>query len=133
MDKRYFPVVFFKTASGHEPVREWLRNLNSYERKTIGEDLKTVQFGWPLGMPLIKKIEPGLWEVRSRLTNKISRVIFTVIDENIILLHGFIKKSQKLLADDLRIARQRLNDVHKSFNAHQGVRYEKQTSRHKSG
>ena len=114
MDRKYFPVVFFRTESGSEPVREWLKGLTAQERKTIGEDIKTVQFGWPLGMPLIKKIEPGLWEVRSRMVNKISRVIFTVLEENIFLLHGFIKKSQKLPEEDLRIARQRLSDIKRS-------------------
>ena len=77
----------------------------------IGEDIKTVQFGWPIGMPLIKKIEPGLWEVRSRLVNKISRVIFTMMQDHMILLHGCIKKSQKLPEEDLRISRQRLSDL----------------------
>ena len=114
MDKKYFPIVFFKTDTGNEPVREWLKSLAVPDRKRIGEDIKTVQFGWPLGMPLIKKIEPGLWEVRSRLVNKISRVIFTVVGEHIFLLHGFIKKSQKLSAEDLHIARQRLNDLKRS-------------------
>ena len=111
MNKRYFPVVFSRTEVGNETVREWLKELTVQERKIIGEDIKTVQFGWPLGMPLIKKIEPGLWEVRSRLVNKISRVIFTMMGGHIILLHGFIKKSQKLPDEDLRIARQRLNDI----------------------
>ena len=115
MDRRYFSVVFFKTESGNEPVREWLKNLTPNDRKIIGEDIKTVQFSWPLGMPLIKKIESGLWEVRSRLTNKISRVIFTVAGDRIFLLHGFIKKSQKLLREDLDIARQRLNDIKRSL------------------
>ena len=116
MDRRYFPVHFFVTETGNEPVREWLRNLTAQERKMIGEDIKTVQFGWPLGMPLIKKLEPGLWEVRSKLVNKISRVIFTVIDEHIILLHGFIKKSQALPKEDLHLARQRLGDIKRGIN-----------------
>ncbi len=111
MNKKYLSVVFFRTEAGNEPVREWLKELTIQERKIIGEDIKTVQFGWPLGMPLIKKIEPGLWEVRSRLVNKISRVIFTVMEGRIILLHGFIKKSQKLPEEDLRVSRQRLNDI----------------------
>ena len=116
MDRKYFPVVFYKTESGNEPVREWLKSLAVQERKAIGEDIKTVQFGWPLGMPLIKKVEPGLWEVRSRLVNKISRVIFTVIDEHIFLLHGFIKKSQRLSDEDLYVARQRLSNIKRGKN-----------------
>jgi phage-related protein len=78
------------------------------ERKIIGDDLKTAQFGWPLGMPLIRKLEADLWEVRSRLPHRIARVIFTVEDNKMVLLHGFIKKSQKTPVEDLKLARQRL-------------------------
>lgn len=111
MERKYFPVVFFRTQSGNESVREWLKSLTVQERKVIGEDIKTVQFGWPLGMPLIKKLEPGLWEVRSRLMDKVSRVIFTFMEGHIVLLHGFIKKTQRIPQEDLHIARQRLNDL----------------------
>ncbi len=102
-------VNFYKTESGHEPVREWLRSLSHAEKKVIGEDIKTVQFGWPLGMPLVRKIGTDLWEVRSRLDNRIARVLFTVHENLMLLLHGFIKKSQKIPADDLRLAKQRLS------------------------
>ncbi len=70
-------VVFFRSRTGNEPVREWLKSLPLEDRKIIGEDIKTVQFGWPLGMPVVRKLEPGLWEVRSRLKNGVARVIFT--------------------------------------------------------
>lgn len=101
-------VVFFKTTRGHEPVREWLKELKPDEMRIVGEDLKTVQFGFPLGMPLVRKLEPGLWEVRSTLQNRIARVIFTVGDGLMVLLHGFIKKSQKTPLEDLQVARERL-------------------------
>ncbi|MDA1049878.1 MAG: type II toxin-antitoxin system RelE/ParE family toxin [Planctomycetota bacterium] len=104
-----FHVKFFKTTPGSEPVREWLKSLDQSDRKTIGEDIKTVQFGWPLGMPLIRKLEADMWEVRSSLKSRIARVIFTVHRDKMILLHGFIKKSQKTPAADLKIARQRLS------------------------
>ncbi len=104
-----FQVNFFKTENGKQPVRDWLMELSHEDRKVIGEDLKTAQFGWPLGMPLIRKLDNGLWEVRSRLDKRISRVIFTVIDNRMILLHGFIKKSQKTPQRDLNVAKQRLN------------------------
>jgi hypothetical protein len=71
-------VVFYRTEAGNEPVRLWLKSLDRADRKTLGEDVKTAQYGWPLGMPLIRKLEPGLWEVRSRITGGIARVIFTV-------------------------------------------------------
>jgi len=61
-------VVFFRTDSHREPVREWLRRLDRDDRKVIGEDVKLVQFRWPLGMPLVRKMEAELWEVRSSLS-----------------------------------------------------------------
>jgi phage-related protein len=105
-------VVFYRTAEGNEPVREWLKSLRREDCRTIGEDIKTVQFGWPLGMPLIKKIEADLWEVRSHLPQGISRVLFTVEGEILILLHGFVKKSQKAPLHELELARRRLRDLH---------------------
>jgi phage-related protein len=101
-------VAFFRSASGDEPVREWLKSLPREERRIIGEDIKTVQFGWPLGMPLVRKLEKGLWEVRSRLPDRIARVVFTTGEGRMILLHGFIKKSQKMSQGDLELARTRL-------------------------
>jgi len=101
-------VAFFRTASGNEPVREWLKSLPREERRILGENIKTVQFGWPLGMPLVRKLDKGLWEVRSRLPNRIARVIFTSGEGRMVLLHGFIKKSQKTPQEDLELARTRL-------------------------
>lgn len=103
--------VFFSTELGVEPVRDWLLSLPKEECKVIGTDISTVQFGWPLGMPLVRKIEPDLWEVRVKLDNKIARVLFTVINEVMVLLHGFIKKSQKIPQDDLKLAQKRKKQV----------------------
>ena len=105
-------VHFYAAASGDEPVRDWLRDLKREDRKAIGEDIKTVQFGWPLGMPLVRKMEAGLWEVRSRIGQGIARVLFTVSGSTMVLLHGFVKKSVKTPAADLKIARQRRSEVH---------------------
>ena len=103
-------VVFFRTNAGREPVREWLRSLDSADRKTIGEDIKLVEFGWHMGMPLVRKIESDLWEVRSHLTRRrIARVLFTVQGYQMALLHGLIKKSQKIQQHDLNLARNRKN------------------------
>jgi len=101
-------VVFYKSDSGKEPVRDWLKKLDKEDRKVIGEDIKTVQFGWPLGMPLVRKIETGLWEVRVQLANRIARILFTSHEGLMVLLHGFIKKSQKTPANDLQVAKQRM-------------------------
>ena len=101
-------VVFYKSDSGKEPVRDWLKKLDKEDRKVIGEDIKTVQFGWPLGMPLVRKIETGLWEVRIQLDRRIARILFTAHEGIMVLLHGFIKKSQKTPANDLNVAKQRM-------------------------
>ncbi len=106
-------VVFHKTDAGIEPVREWLKSLPREDRRTIGEDIKTAQYGWPLGMPLIRKMERGLWEVRSNASTGIARVIFTVPGPTMILLHGFPKKSQKTPLNELDTARRRLNNLEK--------------------
>ncbi|HPQ66324.1 MAG TPA: type II toxin-antitoxin system RelE/ParE family toxin [bacterium] len=101
-------VVFFRTDSGSEPVRRWLKSLPASHKKVIGEDIKTVQFGWPLGMPLVEKIEPYLWEVRTKVPDGIARVLFTVDGPMMILLHGFIKKTRKIPQKEIDTARSRL-------------------------
>jgi len=111
--KPILSVQFFATTTGNEPVREWLAGLDREVRRAVGFDIKTAQFGWPIGMPLIRKLEPGLWEVRSRIATGIARVLFTVEGDTMVLLHGFIKKSQKTPAPDLKTAKQRLAELNK--------------------
>jgi len=101
-------VKFYRSPSGNEPVRDWLHQLDRSSRRTIGEDIKTAQYGWPLGMPLIRKLQTDLWEVRSTLAEGISRVFFTVDGNVMVLLHGIVKKSRKTSGRDLEIARHRL-------------------------
>jgi len=100
-------VRFFCTASGNEPVRDWLTALPREQKRIIGTEIMTVQYGWPIGMPVVRKLEAGLWEVRIDLENTIARVLFTVEGSAMVLLHGFIKKSQKTPAADLKTARDR--------------------------
>ena len=105
-------VVFYRTAAGTEPVREWLRNLLAADRRTIGIDLATVQIGWPVGMPLCRSLGDGLWEVRSSLASRrIARVLFFIHDGRIGVVHGFIKKTQKTPAEDLALARRRMKEM----------------------
>lgn len=111
MNTPILAVCFFQTDAGGEPVRDWLKALSAQDRKTIGEDIKTVQFGWPLGMPLVRKMGKDLWEVRIHLENRIARVLFTVVDGVMVLLHGFIKKSQATPQDDLDLAKARLKQL----------------------
>lgn len=75
--KPILSVRFFVTAEGREPVREWLCGLDREDRRSVGFDIKTAQFGWPIGMPLIRKLEPGLWEIRPHIANGIAKVLFT--------------------------------------------------------
>ena len=103
-------VVFYKEGT-REPVRQWLKGLRKNERKAIGMDIKTLQYGWPLGMPLCRPLGGGLFEVRTSLKNKIARVIFCFAQGRIVLLHGFVKKTQKTPAPDLKLARQRQKNV----------------------
>jgi phage-related protein len=101
-------VRFYKKASGNEPVREWLlESITEKERKIIGKDIKVVQFDWPIGMPLVESFGDGLWQIRSTLPDRIARVFFTFHNNEIILLHGFIKKRQQTPKADLELARKR--------------------------
>jgi len=100
------PVVFYRTSGGAEPVLEWLRSLPAEDRRAIGTDLATVQFGWPIGMPLCRPLGDRLWEVRSSLpSRRIAR------EGRIGVVHGFIKKTQKTPADDLDLARRRMKEM----------------------
>lgn len=105
------PVRFYKTDAGNEPVREWLKALDSKDRKEIGGDLQEVQLGWNLGVvgePLVKSLGSGLFEIRSTLPSKrISRVFFCLCEQKIVLLHGIIKKTEHTPPPELAIARKR--------------------------
>jgi len=102
------PIVFYKTPAGTETVRIWLRGLDAGDRNVIGQDLMRVQYRWPVGMPLCRAMGDGLWEVRSNLpSNRIARVLFSLHERKLIVLHGFIKKGQRTPDDDLALARKR--------------------------
>jgi phage-related protein len=102
------PARFYRQANGNEPVREWLKRLTLEERQVIGKDIQKVEFGWPIGLPVCRPLGGGLWEVRSELpSQRIARVIFCIVDGQMILLHGFIKKSQKTPKRELDLARER--------------------------
>lgn len=106
------PARFYRTDSGREPVREWLRQLNLADRKVIGEDIKDVEFSWPIGMPLVRSLGDGLWEVRSGLPQgRIARVLFCIADEQMVLLHAFVKKTQKAPKQDLELALKRMRGI----------------------
>ncbi len=101
-------VFFRQEASGDEPVRSWLKSrLNSEERRAIGIDIQSVQFGWPLGLPLVDHIEGDIWEVRTKLENRMARVFFACDGNKMVLLHGVVKKQQKADRDDIDLAQRR--------------------------
>lgn len=105
--ERPLNVVFFQTDTGNEPVRTWLKDLPKEDCKVIGADILTVQYAWPVGKPLVDNLGDGVWEVRSRLDNRLARTLFTLVDQEIVLLHGFIKKSQKTPPAELALAKKR--------------------------
>jgi phage-related protein len=103
---------FYRSASGAEPVRDWLLELAKEERKEIGKDIATVEYGWPIGMPTCAPLGAGLYEVRTNLAgNRIARVLFCFASGSLVLLHGFFKKTRKTPQADLELARQRQREV----------------------
>ena len=110
-DRKRVAVAFFRTDSGREPVREWLKELDPDDRRIVGNDLQTLEYGWPIGMPLCRSLKShkGLWEVRNNLSSgRIARVLFCVTGGRMVLLHAFIKKAQKTPARELNVAVRRM-------------------------
>jgi phage-related protein len=106
------PVFFYRTSGGVEPVLDWLRGLPAEDRRVIGIDLSTLQFGWPVGMPLCRALSNGLWEVRSSLpSRRIARLPFFVDEGRIGVVHGFVKKTRKTPPEDLALARRRMKEM----------------------
>jgi phage-related protein len=106
------PVIFYRTAQGGEPIRDWLRTLPTDDRRAIGHDLAVIQYGWPVGMPLCRALGGGLWEIRTTLpSRRITRILFFVHEHRIGVVHGFIKKTQRTPPDDLALARRRMMEM----------------------
>jgi len=106
------PVAFYRSPAGNEPVRLWLRELTAEDRRLIGTDLKRVQEQWPIGMPVCRALGRGLWETRTSLNgNRIARALFCFHDGMVVVLHGFIKKSQRTPLSDLVLARERMKEI----------------------
>jgi phage-related protein len=112
--RRILPAVFYRTAAGSESVREWLKSLSRDDKRSVGQDIATVEFGWPVGMPHCRSLVPrrGLWEIRSSLTgNRIGRVLFFIHGGQMVLLHGFIKKTQQTPDQELDLAVKRKKEI----------------------
>jgi phage-related protein len=109
---KILPAQFFQNKSGNEPVRDWLLNLSAEERRLIGNDIMTAEYGWPIGMPLISPMGGGLFEVRTNLPDKkIARVLFCAHKGKMVLLNGFIKKTQKTPKAELDLAKKRMKGL----------------------
>ena len=103
---------FYVTAGGTEPVRDWLLSLSRDDRRTVGVDIATVEFWWPIGMPTCRPMGGGLYEVRSDISSgRIARVLFAFDGHEVVLLHGFIKKSQQTPIKELTLAKTRARDI----------------------
>jgi phage-related protein len=105
------PIVFYKASGGDEPVRDWLLSLPGDVRKEIGGDIRNVQDGWPLGKPYVDGFGDGLYEVRTSHRGQQYRVYFVILEETMVLLHGFQKKTQKTPAAAIKLARRRQKEV----------------------
>jgi len=109
---RKIPLVFYRSGPGREPVRDWLKRLPEAERHAIGKDLLRAQWRWPAGMPLCRPLGNGLWEVRTDLpTKRTARVLLCLHQEQLVALHGFIKKTRATPEDDLQLARKRQKEL----------------------
>jgi phage-related protein len=103
---------FYELPSGKKPVRDWLMELSQEDRRIAGQDIQTVEFGWPIGMPTCRPLGSGLYEVRSDFAgNRIGRVLFCIMSGDMVLLHGFVKKTQKTPPNDLALARKRMKEI----------------------
>ena len=112
VEMKKLPAAFYRTGAGNEPVREWLKRLDQVDRRIVGQDIATAEFGWPVGMPVCRSLGHGLFEIRSDLSRgRIARVIFCVADERMVLLRGFIKKTQKTPKTDLDLALKRKKEI----------------------
>ena len=105
-------LVFYRSAAGREPVRDWLLALEAANRRAVGLDLMRVQFAWPVGMPLVRPLGDGLFEVRTALSNKtVARLLFCFHEGELFALHGFVKKTRRTPPEELNIARRRQSKV----------------------
>ena len=107
MKRKVLPARFYRTAMGAEPVRKWLKALSREDKRIVGTDIATVEFGWPVGMPTCRPLSSrrGLLEVRSSLTQKrTARVLFCIHQGQMVLLHGFMKKTQKTPRQEIDLA-----------------------------
>lgn len=98
---------FYRTDKGEEPVRSFLKALPKSHMKAIGADIRTLEYGWPIGMPVCKHLDDGIWEVRTSVETLIYRVLFCLHEQHLVLLNAFLKKTQKTPKRELDLAIER--------------------------
>lgn len=104
--------AFYASGSGNEPVRDWLLSLDKSDRRVVGQSIATAEYGWPIGMPVCRSLRNGLFEIRSTIAGgRNARVVFAVVGEQMVLLHGFVKKSRKTPKADLEVAQSRYSEI----------------------
>ena len=106
--------AFFKKKSGTEPVREWLRGLGRPVRLAVGSDIERVQWRWPVSKPLVGSFGQGLYEVRTWVGGNVYRVFFFIEGSDMVILHAFMKKTERTPDSEIAMARKRLRQVKKS-------------------
>lgn len=109
--------TFYQSKTGAKPVLDWLKSkvLSDTDRQVIGSDMQMVEYGWPVGKPLVGSMRGGLWEVRSTLPSKReARVFFGIAKGRMVLVHAIIKKAQATPDDELDLARERWADWKKA-------------------
>lgn len=109
--KKRILAEFYQNDGGTEPVREWLKTLTLADRQAISVDIRKAEYGWPIGMPTCRFVEGGIWEIRTDLFDRIARVLFCVEDGRMVLLHGFVKKTQKAPRQDINTATTRRKEL----------------------
>ena len=110
--EKKLPASFYQTPIGREPVREWLKGLERSDCRAVGMDIANVEYGWPMGKPLCDSLGNGLWEVRSNISDgRIARTVFCIVNGQMVLLHGFVKKTRKILKKDRDLALKRKREI----------------------
>lgn len=106
---------FYATSSGAMPVREWLLSLSKKDRIEVGSDIANIEYNWPVGPPQCKSVGGGMFEVRSRISHgRMARVLFFIQKDELFLLHGFIKKTQKTSRQDVDLEKKRKREMEES-------------------
>jgi phage-related protein len=105
-------IILYEKADGTKPVKEFLDKLPEKHHAKALRDIDVLEkYGTALTEPHVKHIKGKLWELRIKSASDISRVFYFVhIGKNIVLLHGFVKKTQKTPNKEIETANNYLAD-----------------------